>query len=282
MPADLEIDKEFNYTETHFQFLKAKALEMTGIHLEDTKREMIYSRISRIIRQHNLKSFNEYCETLTQPTPQIIEDFINAITTKLTSFMRENHHFTYLQSNILPEIIQANEKTRRARIWSAGCSSGEEPYSISFFVYNEFKDKPSWDVKILATDIDEKILSVCKEGVYPIEEIKKSFNDLEVNTYFIKDLNKLNYCQVKNEYKNLIHFKMMNLMDGVWPMRGQFDVIFCRNVLIYFAREKQIELIKRFTSMIAPGGYLILGHSESAPSGISDLKFIQKTIYRRI
>lgn len=277
-------EKEFGYTDNHFKFLQKKAFELAGIDLADTKTEMIYSRISRLIREMDLHSFDEYCNYLKAFPEKANTKFINTITTNLTSFFREMHHFSYLTETVFPHILTKKSIDKKIRIWSAGCSTGEEPYSLSFVARDFFQGKDGWDVKILATDIDKDALAVAKKGIYssdivaklPPEQINRYFKCINSNSQ-----NEKQY-EVKNFYRDIITFNHLNLHDNDWPMRFAFDVIFCRNVIIYFTREMQIALIEKFVKLIQLKGYLMLGHSESIPPTLSNLKPIGKTIYQRI
>lgn len=274
----MDFPKEYQYSDANFVFLQGKAEELAGIHLESCKKEMVYSRVSRILRQHNLKSFDEFCEMLNSDNESYNNEFINAITTNLTFFFREKHHFEFLKSKVIPDLIIKNAKSKRIRIWSAGCSTGEEPYSIAFVFHELLSQDRSWDVKILATDIDSDVLNRARKGIYS-ELSAEKIPTLDVDRYFIKSDSQL---AVKSDYKNLVYFKKLNLFDDEWPMSKPFDVIFCRNVMIYFVREMQLKLINRYYQNLDQNGILILGHSESVPGSFKNLKFLGNTIYRKI
>lgn len=278
-------DNEYQFTTENFQFLKMKIFQLAGIKLADSKTALVYSRVSRLVRQYHFKSFDEYCRCLNQGDPQIEHDFINAITTNYTAFMRENHHFEYLKDCMLPNIIERNADSKRIRIWSAGCSTGEEAYSICLVLYDFLSELQGWDVKILATDIDSEVISFARNGVYKENDINQlpDYYFQHVKQYF--SMNTHGKCgTIKEQLKKLVHFKLFNLMcNDAWPMHGPFDIIFCRNVIIYFDRDSQNDTIEHLTNLLSINGYLILGHSESVHSlNQQKLKYVDKTIYQRV
>ncbi|MBL4940270.1 MAG: protein-glutamate O-methyltransferase [Colwellia sp.] len=272
-------------TNEDFTFICEFVYQSTGIVLNDNKREMVYRRLTRIVRERKLNSFGDYCQLLRDQGAQEKDYFINAITTNLTSFFREKHHFDYLANEELPRLManksaQANGK-KRLRIWSCASSTGEEPYSIAITVRETMKSVMSaWDVKVLATDIDSNVLATGKEGVYEyrkIENIDEKFK----HKYFKRGCKENEHnVRVNKELRNLITFKQMNLLHE-WPMKGPFDVIFCRNVIIYFDKPTQLELFARYYEMLAPGGLLMLGHSENLGAYQQHFDNVGRTIFRR-
>jgi len=273
----------YNFSERNFIFLKNRIKKIAGIHLSDAKMELVCSRVSRVIRKYNLNNFDEFCSKLSKDA-KLESDFVNAITTNYTSFMREDVHFDFLKYVILPYLIKkANSNGKRVRVWSAGCSSGEEPYSISFIMTPKMLEEKI-DFKILATDIDSSIIDKAKLGVYRniLDELPSAYHQY-IDDWFYHDKKQPNYYAVKAKYKDNVWFKNFNLAtNGEWPMSGPFDVIFCRNVMIYFDRVTQIQLIENFCNLLASNGFLILGHSESVPSQLLPrLKYLERTIYRR-
>lgn len=278
-------ENEYQYTSKNFQFLKMKIFKLAGIRLSDSKTALVYSRVSRLLRQYHFKDFDEYCSCLSQGDPQIEHDFINAITTNYTAFMREAHHFEYLKNVILPMIIKRNTQSKRLRIWSAGCSTGEEPYSISLILHDFLPELKEWDVKILATDIDSEVLEIAKRGIYKDNDITQlpDYYSKRINQYFTMSADSKSGT-VREQLKKFVHFKQFNLMcNDDWPMQGPFDIIFCRNVIIYFDREAQNYIIDHLTHLLSQNGFLILGHSESVHSlNQNKLKYVDRTIYQRI
>lgn len=278
-------DNEYQFSPKNFQFLRMKIYKLAGIQLADSKTALVYSRVSRLLRQYHFKDFDEYCSCLSLGDPQIENEFINAITTNYTAFMRENHHFEYLRNVILPSIINRNAISKRIRIWSAGCSTGEEPYSIGLVLHDFLPELNEWDVKILATDIDSEVLEIAKRGIYKANDITQlpEYYSKRVAHYFTINADN-GTCTINEQLKKMVHFKSFNLMSNEeWPMQGPFDVIFCRNVIIYFNRDAQNYIIDHLTNLLSFNGHLILGHSESVHSlNQNKLKYVDKTIYQRI
>lgn len=277
--ADLR-DSRQQLSNKDFNFVCRYIYEKSGIVLNDSKREMVYRRFTRIIRDKGLESFSDYCHLLKANPEAEQSYFINAITTNLTSFFREQHHFNYLTEHELPRLIKQGNK--RIRIWSSASSTGEEPYSIAITLMESLKSYlRSWDVKILATDIDGNVLNTGKQGVYDhkrIEDIPEAFK----RKYFSRGKG-LNSSKVKvsQDLQQLITFKELNLMND-WPMKGPFDVIFCRNVIIYFDKTTQMELFDRFYHLLAPNGLLILGHSENLGAYQKHFESVGRTIFRKL
>lgn len=273
------LPREFEFTDDDFQFLRNLVLEKTGISLSDSKREMIYRRVGRRLRELNLNSFYQYGKLLRKDAGDELVLFTNAITTNLTAFFREPHHFKFLSNNVLPELIRAGKD--KLRFWSAGCSTGEEPYSIAITIKKYFQHaQNNLQTSILATDIDTSVLKKAKQGFYNSEII----NDLDFlvrkNWFSKTDLSGSNHHTVKEEVKNLVNFKTLNLVKD-WSVPGMFDVIFCRNVIIYFDKSTQKKLIDRFADTLEDNGYLFLGHSESLFHISERFELVGHTIYRK-
>lgn len=269
-------DKEFLMTGRDFDEIAALAYKHTGIVLGRHKANMVYGRIARRLRQLHMATFREYLSYLNDNFAKESTDFINLITTNLTSFYREAHHFEFLKSTAFPELKQKTEK--RIRIWSSGCSIGQEAYTVAFTLV-EAAFPASWDVKILATDLDSNVIETGRKGVYPIDHVA-SISDAKIEKYFQKSKDG-KQVKVRDNIINMVHFKRLNLLES-WPMQGLFDVIFCRNVVIYFDRETQKKLFDRYADYLPVGGYLIIGHSESI-NGLSDrFEPVGNTIYRKL
>ncbi len=271
----------FKLSDDDFSFICQFVYDTTGIVLNEKKREMLYRRFTRIIRDRKLASFADYCQLLRKNTEQETDYFINAITTNLTSFFRENHHFDFLLLEELPRLIKSNSKTKRLRVWSCASSTGEEPYSIAITIMEKMKSLlTSWDIKILATDIDSNVLSKAKKGIYDLKKIENVTLKYK-NTYFHRGLGENSAkVRVDKSLQSLLTFKQLNLLHE-WPMKGKFDVIFCRNVIIYFDKETQQELFSRYLEALNPGGILILGHSENLGAYLNQFEHIGRTIYRK-
>jgi len=276
-------DKAFQLSNADFNFLCQFVYDIAGIVLNASKREMVYRRLTRIIRDRKLPSFTAYCQLLKTEPEKEKDYFINAITTNLTSFFREQHHFDYMVKHELPRLIKNSlTNQKRLRIWSSASSTGEEPYSIAMTLIETMKDSLSqWDAKILATDIDSNVLLTGKSGVYDerrIEDIPKKFKE----KYFHKGVgNNKDKVKVDRKLQGIITFKQLNLLHD-WPMKGPFDIIFCRNVIIYFDKETQQELFARYYDMLTPGGLLILGHSENLGQYQAHFESVGRTIFRKM
>jgi chemotaxis protein methyltransferase CheR len=279
--AKVEIDyreKEFPMTDKDFQRIAGLAGRYTGIVLGEHKKDMVYGRIARRLRKLNINSFSKYLDFLEANVEKELSNFINVITTNLTSFFRENHHFDYLQKTVLTELRRKNSASKKLRIWSAGCSKGMEPYSISMTLHKS-GIPTDWDVKILATDLDSEVLDTARAAIYPSSEVD-GLDESIVKNYFQRATNGKD-VKVKDKVKQSIHFKRLNLLES-WPMKGPFDFIFCRNVVIYFDKPTQKVLFDRYADLLNVGGYLFIGHSENL-HGISDrFENLGNTVYRKI
>jgi len=271
-------EKEFPMTDKDFKRIVSLSGQYTGIVLGEHKRDMVYGRIARRVRKNGLQTFSQYLDFLEANPTRELSEFINAITTNLTSFFRENHHFEALEKKVLPEFKQRNADSKRLRIWSAGCSTGPEPYSIAITL-KKSAFPPNWDVKVLATDLDSNVLEKAASGIYPSSELD-GLDASVVRNYFNNSASGKE-IKVKDSVGELIYFKRLNLLEN-WPMSGPFDIIFCRNVVIYFDKETQKKLFEKYANMLVPGGYLFIGHSENL-HGISDrFQNLGQTIYRKI
>ncbi|MFT5755585.1 MAG: chemotaxis protein methyltransferase CheR [Alteromonadaceae bacterium] len=274
-------DKAFSLNDAEFNFVCKFVYDSTGIVLNEGKREMLYRRLTRITRERNLHNFSAYCDLLKSEPEKERNYFINAITTNLTSFFREQHHFDYMTQYELPRIIKNTGAKKRLRIWSSASSTGEEPYSIAITVNEAMKAVISqWDVKLLATDIDSDVLAKGKKGVYQENRIEDIPSKLK-EKYFKRgsEQNKLN-VKVAKELQQLITFKQLNLLHE-WPMKGPFDIIFCRNVIIYFDKKTQQQLFERYYELLKPGGLLMLGHSENLGQYQQYFENVGRTIFRK-
>jgi chemotaxis protein methyltransferase CheR len=271
--------REFRFSNEDFQALRALIKALTGINLSDQKRELVYGRLSRRLRALNLASFQDYRKLLAG-NPQELAHFTNAITTNLTAFFRERHHFEYLRDQVLRPMAADPPATRRMRIWSAGCSSGEEPYSIAMTVMEAIEDLARWDIRILATDLDSDVLTRARCGVYPTDRLQ-ALDPAQLERFFSAQREGTGTTyRVKPELAALITFKQLNLMHPL-PMKGPLEAIFCRNTVIYFDRDTQRDLFSRVARLQRPGATLFLGHSESLFQVSSDYTLIGKTVYRR-
>lgn len=272
--------REYEYTEKDFKLVQTLVAEHTGINLTEAKKDLVYGRLSKRIRKLNLSSFQEYINYVNDDHESELVNFINAITTNLTSFFRENHHFDYLRNTLIPELLRRNADTQRIRIWSAGCSTGEEPYSIAMTVLESLQHQPNWDVKILATDLDTNVVATAMAGRYTDERIT-GIDNARKKRWFLKGRgNNEGYVRVSRELQDIITFKQLNLMHQ-WPMKGSFDIIFCRNVVIYFDKATQRVLFERYANLLSDNGNLFIGHSETLFKVSDRFKSIGNTIYEK-
>ncbi len=273
-------DREFNFSTEDYAFLARLMKEKTGIDLGPSKQNMVYARLAKRLRKLHIPSFRAYCDFIA--SPEGVDELgatLNALTTNLTKFFRENHHFEHLGDQALTEIrARAVTGGRRLRIWSAGCSSGEEPYSIAITLRRAMPDIAQWDAKILATDIDTEMVRRGSEGIYNADALEGMAGDLR-DKYF--EPHGPGKVRVRPELRQLVSFKHLNLMER-WPMRGPFDVIFCRNVVIYFDKDTQRVLFDRYANMLVPGGFMYIGHSENLFGITERFKLLGRNIHRKI
>jgi chemotaxis protein methyltransferase CheR len=259
-------------------------MEHAGIHLTPSKRELVYGRLAKRLRHLGLSSFHQYCELLNEKENGELVQCINAITTNVTSFFREDHHFDYLATTVFPQLYDKykHQIKPRIRIWSAGCSSGEEPYSIAMILKKQVYFSEKWDIKILATDLDSNILDKARTGIYTLDQLEKIASGNHKH-WFRKGLSKdKRQLHIAPEIKESIYFRQLNLTASQWPMQGPFDVIFCRNVVIYFDKKTRQALLNRFADILSEDGYLFIGHSESLFGFTDRFKSVGKTMYKKI
>jgi chemotaxis protein methyltransferase CheR len=277
-PEDAQ--REFAFSDADFRGLAQLAYEYAGIALADSKRNLVYSRLSRRLRALGMTSFREYRDYLDQNEREI-ESFINSISTNHTKFFREAHHFDHLRTHVAASFAQVAARSRsRLRVWSAGCSTGEEPYTIAAVLKREIRDIARQDVRILATDIDTDVLGKAARGEYPISSIEDVPAAYRGDFLALDDEDTPATVVMGDELRSLIVFNRLNLMEP-WPFHGLFDAIFCRNVMIYFDAVTKATLVQRFTQQIKPGGWLYIGHSESLIGSHPGLQLVGRTVYRR-
>jgi chemotaxis protein methyltransferase CheR len=272
--------QEFVLTDAEFDRLRALVREVTGIALADSKRELLYGRLARRLRKLKLTSFSEYCSLLEARDGDELQELTNAMTTNLTSFFRENYHFEQLSAEALPHLSQYRAASRRLRLWSAGCSTGEEPYSMAMVVREAQTLFPGWDVRLLATDIDSKVVETAAAGIYDAERLRGISPQRQARWFKPRDEAARHY-EVADELRSLVTFRQLNLLNA-WPVKGPFDVIFCRNVTIYFDKETQRQLFERLAKLQEPGAWLFIGHSENLFNVSQRYKSVGRTVYRRV
>jgi chemotaxis protein methyltransferase CheR len=273
---------EFPFTQTDFRNIARMLHADVGITLSETKAPLVYARLVKRLRALGLQSFRDYCVMVgARSGADERRHMTAALTTNVTRFFREPHHFEFLKARQLPGLLDLARRGRRVRLWSAGCSSGEEAYSIALTILEAAQDAPNLDIKILATDIDDEVLARARDGAYtdaavaPIErELRNRWLTLERDTAGERS------WRVGDELRGLVAFRELNLI-GPWPMRGPFQAIFCRNVTIYFEEDIQIQVWRQMAPMMAAGGCIYIGHSERIV-GAENFRPMGMTVYQRI
>lgn len=269
----LNEDREFSYSEADFAKIRKVIYSKAGINLSDSKKQLVYSRLARRLRALNLPDFNTYLQYL-HSNEQEDEEFVNALTTNLTAFFREPHHFDILAKHA----NKVKLLNRKMRIWCSASSTGEEPYSIAMTLVEAFGTYHP-PVEIIASDIDSNVLREASAGVYALQRLenlslaqKKQFFQRGTGSYEGK-------AKVVQELRDMIEFRKINLLDENWLIKAPFDVIFCRNVMIYFDKATQLRLLERMVRLLRPDGLYIAGHSESFSQAAHLVKLIGKTTY---
>ncbi|MDO9163429.1 MAG: protein-glutamate O-methyltransferase [Methylococcaceae bacterium] len=276
--AIVEKPREFRFTVDDFNFLRKLSNQHSGIQVPDERFDMFYSRLSKRVRKLGLNDFKEYCQYLKDYPEHEFTEFINSITTNLTAFFREIHHFDYLRDVVIPEVLKRNKNTKQIRVWSAGCSTGEEPYTLAMTLLDNVP--PDWDIKILATDLDTNVLQTAMDGVYSEERVT-DLSEQVLKRWFMRGTGAQGgLVRVRPQLQKIIQFKKLNLMQD-WPMKCQFDFIFCRNVLIYFDRDTKALLASKYAKMLASRSWLFIGHSESLNQLSNEFDLVATTTYKK-
>jgi len=264
-------------TEAQFNAISSLVKSLAGINLTDAKKELVRARLAKRLRKLGLATFDDYVEYLQNDTTGAeLVAMLDVLSTNTTYFFREAKHLEWLRQEVLPRVAAR----RRVRIWSAGCSSGEEPYSIAIVLLEAIPDLADWDAAILATDLSTEVLARARQGIYPASRLREVPPMLLGRHFTLVATKPERTYRVNDPVRRLVHFARLNLM-GRWPMKGPFDVIFCRNVMIYFDRPTRQELIARFHSILAPGGTLFIGHSESLTGISHSFRYVLPTVYRK-
>jgi len=266
-------------TEKEFNVLRDYIYDTIGINLGSEKRSMVFSRLRTVLKDGGFTSFQQYFEYLQKDrTGAAATEFIDKITTNHTFFMREADHFDYFRDTALPFIEREFGRAKDLRLWCAVCSSGEEAYTLQIIVNEYFKKDPSWNTEILATDISTKVLDKAVAGVYS-EECVKPIPGAWKKEYFKKTGDQY---AVADTIKKNITFRRFNLMDDKFPFKKKFQVIFCRNVMIYFDAKTRDQLVEKFYEFTEQGGFLFIGHSESLGQTKTAFKYVMPAVYRKI
>ena len=270
--AKESVAREFHFTNRDFEQIRKLIYDHAGINLSDNKQDLVYSRLARRLRAKGLKHFSDYIELIESKYNDEWEPFVNALTTNLTSFFREAHHFPVLAEHV------RGLKQRPINIWCNAASTGEEPYTIAMTMMDLF-DSLTPPVRIIATDIDTNALKKARNGVYNLEQAEKLPKDV-LERFFLKGRgDKAGHIKVRKELQDLITFSQLNLQDSIWSIKGPFDAIFCRNVMIYFDKPTQNKILQRFVPLMQKDALLFAGHSESL-QGVNDMyKLRGKTVY---
>lgn len=265
-------------TDKEFSIIRNYIKESFGISLASDKKSLVYSRLKNILDKKGFETFTEYYEYLVNDkTGTASITFIDKMTTNHTFFMREVDHFEYLKNTVLP-YIESTAKDKDVRMWCAGCSSGEESYTLEMILTDYFKQKGNWDTELLATDISTSILKKAINGVYTKDQIKPLSEDWKSN--YFKNIND-RQVKVVDDIKNKITYRKFNLMEPKFPFKKKFQVIFCRNVMIYFDDNTRTQLIKKFYDASERGAYLFIGHSETLNNIKTDYEYVMPAVYRK-
>ncbi|MDM8535295.1 protein-glutamate O-methyltransferase [Desulfobacterales bacterium HSG17] len=272
------------FSEKEYSMFRDLVYNECGINLSNDKKELLRARLGKRLRQNGMSDFRQYYKYLTEEdSGDELTLMLDCVSTNLTRFFREKKHFEFLSSDVLPAIIAESNGSRKLniRVWSAGCSSGEEPYSLAFWLLSQIGDAYQADIKILASDISTRMLDLAQKGVYQVSKTDQIPLAMH-RQYLQKGVGQWEgYLRVKPEIRRLIQFKRVNLMDA-FSIPETFDFIFCRNVMIYFDRLCQENLINKFHTCLKNGGYLFVGHSESLTGLKQSYKYVRPAIYQKI
>ena len=265
--------REYTFTQSDFERIKKLIYKHAGISLSASKQNMVYSRLARRVRANGFNTFHEYLNFLEHGNSEEWEAFTNALTTNLTAFFREQHHFPILEKH-----VEQRKNQKKIQLWCSASSTGEEPYSMAMAMVQAFKTFTP-PVHILATDLDTNVLAKAQLGVYSLDKLEKIPKE-RLKQFFLKGKgHHAGSARVRPELRNMITFRQLNLLDESWPIRGPFDAIFCRNVMIYFDKPTQYKILKRFVPLLAPDGLLFAGHSESFQHAVDLFRLREKTVY---
>jgi chemotaxis protein methyltransferase CheR len=271
---NLSAAERLDFRPADFQFIRNILKSYAGIDLKEGKQELVYSRLSKRLRRLGMINFSDYCQVLQKDSSELLQ-CINALTTNVTHFLREEHHLDFLRT-----LLITRNGSQPFRIWSAGCSSGEEPYSIAMVCVDALETEVQ-AISILGTDLDSHVLEKAQLGIYNSKDVS-NLNPNQLKASFMRGRGQRNgQVKLRNEVKSLVEFEQLNLKDN-WQFGSSFNVIFCRNVMIYFDAELKKRLFEKFYDTLVPGGYLVLGHSESLFGLSNKFTNVGRTIYQKV
>ncbi len=282
MKQNSPIFEQAELTDADFQKISRLIHEQAGICLSEGKEALVRSRLGKRIREGQFGSFRNYYDHVVSDTSgKELVQLLDCISTNFTSFFREEKHFDFLRSELLPELMEAKRnRDKKLRIWSAGCSSGEEPYSIAITLLEAVKTPSIWDVKILATDISTKVLKTAESGVFHKDRVQAIPSDLLKRCFLKGERHWKDHVRVKDWVKEHVRFERLNLMHQ-FTFNEPFDCIFCRNVMIYFDNKTRADLVNRFYLCLEKGGAFLIGHSESLTGIQHPFRYIRPAVYRK-
>ncbi len=268
-------------TDKEFRKFSTLIFQQSGIFLKPEKKDLLNARLGKRLRQLGISSFAAYYDkVLNDESGGELVHLLNGVSTNFTSFFREKAHFDYLSSTILPDFVEKNARERRLFCWSAACSSGEEPYTLAIVLNDFFESYPGWRYSILATDISTKVLAQASRGVYSMEQVSRLPVPVLKKNFRKGTGQCAGFVKVKDHLQRLLQFQRFNLMKR-FSWQDEFHVVFCRNVMIYFNKETQEQLVKKFYNALIPGGYFFIGHSESLANISHRFKQVATTVYQK-
>jgi chemotaxis protein methyltransferase CheR len=272
--------KKISLSDSEFDKLRELVYKISGISLANTKKELVISRFSKRLKELKLNSFGEYYDLIVSPSGfSEVQNFINSITTNKTDFFREAHHFDFIVSTFIPQVVASSRPV--VRIWSAACSTGEEPYTIAMVMAKYLVEPYGIPVKILGTDIDTNVLKTAARGVYDSHAIGQ-VPEKYLKKYFLRGKgDSFGLYKIKDEIRSMVTFKQLNFIASEYPITSTFDIIFCRNVIIYFSSETKKTVVSKLFRYLNEGGYIMMGHSETLFNMIDGLVYLKNTIYQK-
>jgi len=274
MPLPAAPVRDYEFTPRDFERTRKLIYDRVGIVLAGHKTDMVYSRLARRLRALGLQRFSDYLDRVETGDPEELQHFTNALTTNLTSFFREAHHFEVLSAH-----LRQLPRGHRVRIWSSASSTGEEPYTLAMTAIEAYGDSAP-PVEILATDVDTQVLETAQRGVYAVDRIE-SLSEERRKRFFLRGTGaNEGMCRVKDDVRALVSFESFNLLDENWRIRGPFDAIFCRNVMIYFDKQTQRNILVHMLPLLAADGLWFAGHSESFFHATDLIRPVGRTVYR--